>query len=124
MWIIKGAVPVAVALAVAAVVTAVLWYAKVEGVGPHHPIFVYLLPIAMIAMIYGSLPAMLCTVAATLCAVFFLYDPIYSFSVANALEWGDLICFVGLALIGAKCTVELMRPVAKIPSIKARYGRP
>jgi len=124
MWIIKGAVPVAVALAVAAVVTAVLWYAKVEGFGPYHPIFVYLLPIAMIAMIYGSLPATLCTAAATLCGVFFLYDPIYSFSVANTLQWGDLICFVGLALIGAKCAVELMRPTAKIPSIKARYGRP
>jgi K+-sensing histidine kinase KdpD len=124
MWIVKGAVPVAVALAVVCVVTAVLWHVKLAGVGPYHPVFFYLLPIALIAMVFGSLPAILCTIMATLCAAFFLYDPIYSFTLANTLEWGDLVCFAVVALIGVKCTVELSRPVAKIPAAKSSYESP
>jgi hypothetical protein len=27
---------------------------------------------------------------------------------------GELICFAGLALIGAKCTADLLRPVVKL----------
>jgi K+-sensing histidine kinase KdpD len=123
MWIVRGAIPFAVTLAVVAAVTAALWYIKLAGVGPHHPVFVFLLPIALIAILYGSMPAMLCAVCAGLCAMFFLYDPIYSFRVANRLEYGDMICFAGLALIGVKCTIELLRPTAKIPAAKARYGQ-
>jgi K+-sensing histidine kinase KdpD len=124
MRIVKGTIAVAVSLGVLSAVTAVLWYAKRAGIGPHHPVFFYLLPIAMVAVLCGSGPAILCVIAATMCAAFFLYDPIYSFHVANTLEWGDLICFAVLALIGVKCTVDLLRPVAKIPATKSRYGRP
>jgi hypothetical protein len=38
---------------------------------------------------------MLCAVAATLVAAFFLYDPIYILYVSNPLEIGDLIIFAG-----------------------------
>ena len=110
MWIARGAVPVAVALAVVSAVTAVLWVVRLESVGPQHLVFFYLLPTALIAVLYGSLPAMLCAIAATICAAYFLYDPLYSFSVANPLELGELFCFAGLALIGAKCTADLLRP--------------
>jgi K+-sensing histidine kinase KdpD len=123
MWFVRRAIPFAVTLAIVAAVTAALWYVKLAGARPHHPVFVYLLPIALVAMLYGSAPAMLCAVSAALCAAFFLYDPIYSFHVANRLEYGDLICFTVLALIGVKCTVELLRPVAKIPDVKPRYGQ-
>jgi K+-sensing histidine kinase KdpD len=123
MWIVKGALPFAVTLAVVATVTAVLWYVKMAGLGPLHPVFFYLLPIAFVAILYGSLPATLCAGAAALCSAFFLYDPVYSFEVSNRLEYGDLICFTALALIAVKCTVELLRPVAKLPAAKPRYGR-
>jgi K+-sensing histidine kinase KdpD len=113
MWIVKRGTPVAVALAVVAVVTAVLWLVKQTVGGEQHLVFFYLLPMALVAILYGSLPAMLCATAATVCAAFFLYDPIYSFYVADPLGWGELICFTGLALIGAKCTADLLRPVAK-----------
>ncbi len=102
MRLVKGAIPVAVSLAVVAAVTAILWYVKLPRVGPHHPVFFYLLPIALVAVLYGSRPAMLCAVAAICCAAFFLYDPIYSFHVANRLEFGDLVCFAVLALIGGE----------------------
>lgn len=112
MQIVMGAIPVAVSLAVVVVVTAVLWLVKIAELGPHHLVFFYLLPTAFVAVLYGSLPAMVCAVAATLCAAFFLYDPIYSFHVASTRELGELICFAGLALIGAKCTADLLRPVS------------
>ena len=51
MRIVKGALPFAVSLAAVAAVTALLFYCKLAGIGPHHPIFFYLLPIAAVALI-------------------------------------------------------------------------
>jgi K+-sensing histidine kinase KdpD len=124
MQIMKGAFPFVVTLAIVAAVTAVLFYCKLAGLGPHHPIFFYLLPIALVALLYGSLPASMFAIVATLCGAYFLYDPMFSFQVANRLEVGDLICFSILALMAVKCTFELLRPAAKIPAARARYGRP
>ena len=124
MRIMKGTIPFVVTLAIVAAVTAILFYCKQAGLGPHHPIFFYLLPIALVALLYGSLPATLFAVTATLCGAFFLYDPVYSFEIANRLEIGDLICFSVLALMAVKCSFELLRPAAKIPQARARYGRP
>jgi K+-sensing histidine kinase KdpD len=123
MRIVKGAIPFAVTLAIVAAVTAILLYFKLAGIGPHHPVFFYLLPIALVAILLGSLPAMLFALAAIVCGAFFLYDPIYSLRVADPMEYGDLICFAVLALMAVKCTVELLRP-AKAPASKARYGQP
>lgn len=123
MRFMKGAIPFAVTLAVGAAVTAILLYFKLAGVGPHHPVFFYLLPIALVAILLGSWPATLLALAAIVCGAFFLYDPIYSLRVADPMEYGDLICFAVLALMAVKCTVELLRP-AKAPVSKARYGRP
>jgi K+-sensing histidine kinase KdpD len=130
MGLVKGAVT----LAILAVVTAILWSAKTAAVGPHHPVFFYLLPVALVAILYGSVAATSCTVAAALCSAFFLYDPVFSFAVANPLEYGDLICFIALALMAIKCTAELLRPSAATPAAtrpvaarpaaaKPRYGR-
>jgi K+-sensing histidine kinase KdpD len=59
-------------------------------------VFFYLLPISLLTMAYGRLAALLCAAGAMLCSAFFLYDPIYSFEVANRLEVGDLVCFAVL----------------------------
>jgi K+-sensing histidine kinase KdpD len=104
-------------------VTAALWYAKAGGAGADHPIFFYLLPIALVAVLYGTLPALACTAAAVLFASYFLYEPAYSFQVASPLELGELICFAVLALFTIKCTVELFRPSARIPQTKSHYRR-
>ena len=110
MHLLKGAVPVAVALFVVGAVTAILWVVRANAVGAQHLVFFYLLPTAFVAVLFGSLPAMLAAIAATICSAYFLYDPLYSFSVANPLELGELLWFAGLALIGAKCTADLLRP--------------
>jgi K+-sensing histidine kinase KdpD len=123
MKMVRRAMPVTVSLAVICLVTAVLWYLKVSGDTLHHPVFFYLLPIALLAMLYGSLPAMLATFAATACSAYFFYGPPFSFEVSNSLEIGDLVCFVLLAAIAAKCTRELLRPPAKIPATISRSVR-
>src|ERR1700760_4811724 len=123
MRIVKGIAPFFVTLAAVAATTAVLFYFKLVGAGPHHPIFLYLLPIALIAFWFGTLPATVFAVVAIFCGAFFLYDPVYSFRVANAREFGDLICFMILALMTVKCAVELLRPIKVAAPAGQRFGR-
>ena len=119
MGIVKAAASIAVALIIVFLVTAVLWLVKLSAAGSQHLVFFYLLPTALVAVLYGSLPAMLCAVMATGCAAFFLYDPLYSFYVAGTRELGELICFTGLALMGSKCTADLLRPGILFPRNRA-----
>jgi len=123
MGILRRATPVAMVLAVVAIITAVLWLIRISVVGPQHLVFFYLLPIAVVASLYGSLPAMLYGIAAAFCAAFFLYDPLYSFYVTSPLEVGELVCFVGLALIGAKCAADLLQPLLTLARQKRAAGK-
>src|SRR6516164_6938419 len=113
--------PVAVSLTIIFAVTAVLFYLKVAHEGVQHLIFFYLVPTAFVAVVYGSVLSMLCAVAATLVAAFFLYDPIYSLYVADPREVGELILFAVMGLIGAKCIAELRRPPEKIAERRKWY---
>jgi K+-sensing histidine kinase KdpD len=125
MRFVKGAAPFAVTFVVGAAVTAILLYFKLAGVGPHHPVFFYLLPITFVAIMFGSAPATMFAITAIPCGAYFLYDPVYSFRVTNPLEFGDLICFSVLALIAVKCTVELLRPArSSVPAPRPRFGQP
>ena len=104
----KQVAPISLSLAIVAAVTAVLFYFKDDD--PHtdqHLVFFYLLPTASVAILYGSVVSMLCAIAATFAAAFFLYDPIFSFYVSSPREVGELIFFAGTALIGAKCTADI-----------------
>jgi K+-sensing histidine kinase KdpD len=121
MRILKGAVPTAVMLAIVSAITLVLWYFKLAMFGPEHPVFFYLLPIALVTILYGRWPALLGIFAAFACADFFLYDPIYSFDITTRVEAGDLACFTFLALIGVKCACELFHPAVRQPAPKSRY---
>jgi K+-sensing histidine kinase KdpD len=114
MRIVKAALPVVVAFAVMSPVTAVLWLVRLEAVGPQHLVFFYLLPTALMAVLYGTRMAIFCALAATVCAAFFLYDPLYSIYVEKPVEMGELLCFAGLALIGSKCAADLLRPVVNL----------
>ena len=123
MQLVKAAMPVAVSLAVMSAVTAVLWHFKLATFGPDHPIFFYLLPIALVTIAFGSFPALLCIFTATACADYFLYDPLYSFNISSRVEFGDLACFAFLALMGVKCASQLFWRSAEMPAPKSRYGR-
>jgi len=122
MRFVKGAIPFAVTFAVVSAITAVLWYFKLATFGPEHPVFVYLLPLGLMMILYGSLPALLGVFTAAAGADFFLYDPLYTFNISSRVEFGDLACFALVALMGVKCASELFKPSVRIPN--SRYGRP
>ncbi len=114
----RRAVPVAVSLGIVCAVTIVLLYFKL---GLHHPIFVYLPAIALVAMVYGSVPALIGASAAIASAAYFFYEPAYRFAVAKGLAVGDLLWFALLAVIVTKCA-RALRPSAKLHDAKSRYG--
>jgi two-component system, OmpR family, sensor histidine kinase KdpD len=116
------AVRVAVSLGIVGLATGVLIYLKLTTAGLHHPIFVYLPLIALLALAFGSAAALSGAAAAIAASAYFLYDPAYSFTVANMLEVGDLLWFALLAVIVVKCTRALSRRSDKLPQAKSRYG--
>jgi K+-sensing histidine kinase KdpD len=117
MGLAKSALPVAASLAIVAIVTAVLWDFKLV-LSLRHLVYFYLLPTAAVAFFWGSLAAMFAAVVAIICAAFFLYDPIFSFYVADPLQVGELVSFAVLALLGSKCAAEILRPEGKSPTAK------
>jgi K+-sensing histidine kinase KdpD len=120
MQVVHWARAAGAALGSVGVYTAVLWYLRPFANGLAHPVFLYLPLIALVAIVYGSLPAVLCAAAATACAVFFFYEPIFSFRVSGGLEVGDFLWFAVLVAIGVKCTVKLSQPLAKVRTAKSR----
>src|SRR5690242_21818144 len=109
------AVRIAVSLGIVGVATGVLVYLKLATDGLQHPIFVYLPLIALLALAFGSVAALSGAAAAIAAAAYFLYDPAYSFAVANTLEIGDLLWFALLAVIVVKCTRALSGRSSKLP---------
>jgi K+-sensing histidine kinase KdpD len=119
----RRAVRIAMALAIVGVATGILVYVKLTtAVVLHHPVFIYLPLIALLALAFGSVAALSGAAAAIAAAAYFLYDPAYSFAVANMLEVGDLLWFALLAVIAVKCTRALSRRSGKLPQAKSRYG--
>jgi K+-sensing histidine kinase KdpD len=119
----RRAVRIAMALAIVGVATGILVYVKLTtAVSLHHPVFIYLPLIALLALAFGSVAALSGAAAAIAAAAYFLYDPAYSFAVANMLEVGDLLWFALLAVIAVKCTRALSRRSGKLPQAKSRYG--
>jgi K+-sensing histidine kinase KdpD len=112
----KNLTPIVTSLAVVSAVTAVLF-----TFAPNHPVFFYLLPIVLVTALSRSLlAAVVAVLAATLCADFFLYDPVFSFAIESRVELGDLACFALVALIGVKCTTELFFPPTRLSSPNSR----
>ncbi len=111
LW--KRIAPIVVPFLIIIAVTQVLYFFK-DVVHARHLVFFYLLPTAFVAMLYGSVLSMICAIDATLVAAFFLCDPSFTLYVADPREVGELITFAGVALLGAKCTAELMRPSERI----------
>ncbi len=107
----KNIAPVALSLGTVLFATIAIWFIKIENLEQDHLIFLYLLPATCVAFLYGSLAAIAFSMLSTLCAAYFLYDPIYSFYVASPRDLGELLFFVGLSVIGTKCVAELKRPV-------------
>jgi two-component system sensor histidine kinase KdpD len=71
---------------------------------------VYLLPVVLVGMVYGSWLAVATAVASFLIYDFFFIRPLYTFSVASVQEWLDLLLFLVVALaIGRLSALQLER---------------
>src|SRR5262249_12966822 len=95
--ILRQFAPAAASALLVAATTLVLWAIHAE-LRPEHLIFGYLMPTTFIAVRYGSMTAMLASIACSLCAAFFLYPPQFSFYIADPLNIIELGLFLMLCL--------------------------
>jgi K+-sensing histidine kinase KdpD len=93
--------PVVVSLTAVAVTTVCLLQVNVYP-EPQHLIFGYLVPTAFVAIRYGSVLAMLVSIASNVSAAYFLYPPKFSIYITNPLHFGELMFFFILALAASQ----------------------
>jgi two-component system sensor histidine kinase KdpD len=93
--------PVSASLVLVAVTTLVLGLLDVRPT-PDHLIFIYFTPTAFIAIRYGSIPALLTTMASALAGAYFLYAPRHSFMIADGLDLLELTFFGLLAMLASQ----------------------
>jgi K+-sensing histidine kinase KdpD len=104
----RRATATAVSLAILFVITAILWWARSALPGVvSHPVFFYLIPTAVVALVYGIGEGTLFAVAALVCSAFLLYDPVYSFRVSDVHALGELFWFLITALLGVQAVAQL-----------------
>jgi two-component system, OmpR family, sensor histidine kinase KdpD len=93
--------PITASAALLALTTGFLWIVD-ASLQHDHLIFIYFVPTALIAIRYGSVPAMCVTIAAAFAGAFFFYAPRFSFKVDNPLDLLELILFSLLALLASR----------------------
>jgi K+-sensing histidine kinase KdpD len=93
--------PITASLLLLAATTALLWLYDTP-LQHDHLIFIYFLPTALIAIRYGSLSAMLVTIASTFAAAYLFYPPRFSLMLASPLDALELVFFSLLALLASK----------------------
>jgi K+-sensing histidine kinase KdpD len=100
-WLRRWVTPITASAALLAVTTGFLWMIDVS-LQHDHLIFIYFVPTALIAIRYGSVPAMCVTIAATFAAAYFFYAPRFSFKVENPLDLFELVLFSLLGLLASQ----------------------
>jgi two-component system sensor histidine kinase KdpD len=93
--------PVSASLVLVALTTLSLTLFEVRP-APDHLIFIYFTPTAFIAIRYGSIPAMLATLASALAGAYFLYAPLHSFMITDGLDLLELTFFGLLAILASQ----------------------
>ena len=121
MRVLRGVHPIAASLTLMSAVTVVLWQVKINTTA-HHLVYFYLLPIALIAVLYNGRTAVLCAAIALVVADYFLEDPIYSLVDNDLREFGDLVWFALLAVTAIKFIRVLAQPTTKSSDAGSRYG--
>jgi K+-sensing histidine kinase KdpD len=72
-----------------------------------HLVIGYLLPITLVAVYYGSGPALLTAAVSSVAAAYFLFPPKFSIFIADPLHVAELGFFILLASIASKVTALL-----------------
>jgi K+-sensing histidine kinase KdpD len=108
----RGAIPIGASLGLIAATTGILWHLKTTA-HSQHLVYLYLLPVILIAVLHTGRLALFCAAIAMVCADYFLQDPLFSLANSDPLEYGDLIWFAVLAAMSIKCIRVLIRPRTK-----------
>ena len=110
--------PITVSATLLALTTAFVW--MIDAPLQHdHLIFIYLVPTALISILYGSISAMGVAIVSTFAAAYFLYAPRFSFIVVSPLDLLELILFSLLALLAS----QVVSGFAKDREVKRRRER-
>jgi two-component system sensor histidine kinase KdpD len=104
----QDASAIAATLALVAVVTIIL-YLIIETFGLSHGSTVYLIPVLIAAMRWGTLPAIVAAVCGVIASAFFFYPPLYSLRITDPHEVLNLILFVFVAVVVSQLATQLKR---------------
>jgi K+-sensing histidine kinase KdpD len=70
---------------------------------------IYLVPVLIAALRWGTWPALLAAIAGALTADFFFYPPLYSFWISDTQNIADLLVFLVVALVSGNLAADLRR---------------
>jgi two-component system sensor histidine kinase KdpD len=94
----------ALALVLVAALTAVMLWLT-QYVQPTNRSSIYLIPVVAAAARWGVIPAVTAALAGILAAVFFFYEPVYSFKVPHTPQLVNLALFIVIALVVGRLAV-------------------
>ncbi len=107
-WVSRYLIPSLIALLLVALTTAltaiVIKVIELGNLG-----VIYLLPVFIVAMRWGLVPALLCAVVSVAASAFFFYPPLYSFKAQNWDNQLDLILFTIVAVLTSHLASRLRR---------------
>jgi K+-sensing histidine kinase KdpD len=83
--------------------TATIWtIEKLFALQPKHLVFIYCLPTTLVASRFGDTPAILATIMGGMAAIYFIYEPRFSFRVVDPLELVEVLLFALLAVLASR----------------------
>jgi Domain of unknown function (DUF4118) len=91
MRALKGMFPIVMSVGLILAVTAILWRLTLTTESSDALVYIYLFPVALIAVLYNGRLALLSAATAMVCADYFLQEPLYSLANDNPREYGDLL---------------------------------
>jgi K+-sensing histidine kinase KdpD len=107
--------PIALAFALTAAITGALELA-VSAFISHHLIWVYLIPVGLIGLFYGSGTAVTAGLMSGLASAFFLYPPQFSLLFTDYTQAAEVVFFTILA-VTAGVSMSKLSPIRNVSSV-------
>jgi two-component system sensor histidine kinase KdpD len=90
--------------------TAVIWtIEQLFALQPRHLVFIYCIPTTLVASRFGNAPAILATIMGGMAAIYFIYEPRFSFRVVDPLDLVEVLLFALLAVLASRVVYGLAR---------------
>jgi two-component system, OmpR family, sensor histidine kinase KdpD len=108
-------------LALIALATAIIVAVDI-ALAPRHLVFGYLVPTAVVAILFGRTPALLASLVSALAAAFFLYAPKFSIYITDPLHIAELALFSILAFTASQVIAGLAEDTRGGDRVGRRMG--